>query len=156
MKLEVLVNAIMNAHLEQNVEIDLEAAREISWTVLSHFGYGNVCLGNRLEVDERELFYELEDLDILKSTSKMESLNGQYGTSRYGGQWRIFQWELNEKRILQLQHVVFIREIEGEEALYNGLPEDAFIPGRNLEGRILDMVLDPRIEKKWTRRDTSE
>lgn len=149
MRIETLANAIMNAHLEKNIEMDRLSSMEIAEKVLAHFGYGNFCLGNSLMPDERELFYQLEDLGITKSSSRVEALALAKSNRYHAAEWRVFQWELNEKRIMELQHVVFLKEANELGALYSGIPEAAFIPGLELKEKDLQEAIRPRIEKKY-------
>lgn len=142
MRIEELSTAIANAYLKENLEMGKESATEVAWTVLSHFGYGNTCLGNNLQADERELFYQLEDLDLLKSCSKLEGLDVRRGAAKVGGDWRVFQWELNEKKIQELQHVVFLQERSEEQLLYEGLPDSAFRAGGAIIGETEKKVLE--------------
>jgi len=62
--------------------LDNEVAEEMAEHVLNFFGYGERIIDNMLKTDDRDIFYMLEDLGILKTEREETTLYD-------GREWRI-------------------------------------------------------------------
>jgi hypothetical protein len=91
--------------------------------IVSFFGYGTEVVDNRLEVDDRDVFYTLEEEGFL-STRREEVL------LRRGKTWRIHYWVLQTERIKRLATGEEESEDDSYEALYGGISEEAWTRGQ--------------------------
>ncbi len=80
--------------LEENDE-DPHQAEDMAEKVMNLFGYDRSITDNLLSSDERDIFYQLEDFDILTTEEERTNLPS-------GKKWRIYYWVLNESRIKEL------------------------------------------------------
>lgn len=120
MKIELLETAIVNAHQSLGQDFSRQDARDLAWGVLQYFGYGDRCLSNSLPEDMQSVFYNLEDLGLLKPESRFEILHD-------GREWRTIEWVLNPGKISSLQDVIST-ELPEEQLVYASLPAEAFNP----------------------------
>jgi hypothetical protein len=72
-----------------------EDAREIAIRVLNFFGYNSEIIDNILEPDDRDVFYMLEEEDLLKPDREETTLYD-------GREWRIHYWRFNKNRIFAI------------------------------------------------------
>jgi len=105
------VSRIKFEDLEKAIKIvleerDMEPARaeDMAEKVMNLFGYDKTITDNLLSPDERDVFYKLEDLDILFTEEETTNLPS-------GKKWRIHYWILNESKINDLLE----EESEGED-----------------------------------------
>jgi len=124
----VLATAIQRSFKNKNEEGSLEVgvAEEMAEHVLNFFGFGERIIDNMLKTDDRDIFYMLEDLGILKTEREETTLYD-------GREWRINYWTLKKKYIADLTEGQF-RSCGGdlgsslanidEEELYDDLPDD--------------------------------
>jgi hypothetical protein len=124
----ILASAIQRSFKKKNEEGSLEVgvAEEMAEHVLNFFGYGERIIDNMLKTDDRDIFYMLEDLGILKTEREETTLYD-------GREWRINYWTLKKKYIADLTDGM-IRDHEcdinsyipcmDEEELYDELPDD--------------------------------
>jgi len=102
---------------------DQEWIDQIAQFVMDFFGYEERILDNRLTPRDRDIFYMLEGMDLLRT--EMEE-----ATIQKGKIWRIHYWILNKDKILE----VLANEeppcddenapIEGK--VYDNLPENGW------------------------------
>ncbi|MBN1538701.1 MAG: hypothetical protein JW939_01045 [Candidatus Thermoplasmatota archaeon] len=123
----VLTTAIQRSFKKKNQEGSLEVgvAEEMAEHVLNFFGFGERIIDNMLKTDDRDIFYMLEDLGILKTEREETTLYD-------GREWRINYWTLKKKYIADLTESQrtcggdigsLIPDVDGEE-LYGELPDD--------------------------------
>ncbi len=98
------------------------AALEMAWHVLDFFGYSERLLDNILDIDDRGVFYMLEDAGLL--TTEREE------TNLYDGkEWRIHYWVLKNMKIFELaaEHDR-VNEIKPDKSsqIYSELPDEVF------------------------------
>lgn len=79
-------------------------AEDMAEKVMNLFGYDKTITDNLLAPEERDIFYKLEDLDILFTEEETTTLPS-------GKKWRIHYWVLNESKIRKLLE----KEQEGED-----------------------------------------
>ncbi len=91
--------------------------------IVSFFGYGHEVVDNRLEVDDRDMFYTLEEEGLL-TTRREEVL------LRRGKMWRIHYWILCKDRIKSL--AAGGEEDEGEDfgAIYGEISQEVWTRGQ--------------------------
>ncbi|MGA1847783.1 MAG: DUF6015 family protein [Thermoplasmatota archaeon] len=102
---------------------DEEWVEQIAQFVMDFFGYEDRILDNRLTPKDRDVFYMLEGLGLLKT--EMEE-----ATIQKGKIWRIHYWILNRDKIKEL--VDEAPEIETDEeymkegSIYEKLSEESW------------------------------
>lgn len=121
----VLARAIQSSFVKKNEEgtIERDVAEEMAEHVLNFFGFGERIIDNMLKTDDRDIFYMLEDLGILKTEREETTLYD-------GREWRINYWTLKKKYIADLSGMG--RKGEGhhrgipfdDEEIYEELPDD--------------------------------
>jgi hypothetical protein len=117
-----LTLAIHNA-----TKMDVGDSKDIARHVMSVFGYENRTIDNRLEQDDRDVFYMLEDEGLLK-TDREEAEKPD------GVVWRIHYWCLNLIKIYKLAHPSTPKKkipIDATTRLYNTIPADAWVRGNS-------------------------
>lgn len=104
--------------IERRCSVEAEDALAAAEHVLNFFGYNTRIIDNILERSDRDLFYALQNADIL------QSYNEEY-TTYQGKTYRIFFWGLKEEKIRTLSRERCksepIRESE-EFKVYEDLP----------------------------------
>ena len=95
----VLASAITRSFLRKNTEERLEkdVAEEMAQHVLNFFGFGERIIDNMLRTEDRDIFYMLEDLGILKTEREETTLYD-------GREWRINYWSLKKNYIAILMN----------------------------------------------------
>ncbi len=120
---DFLAKAIQNGLSRPRRKLSIEEAKMTAEHVLNFFGYGDRIIDNMLEPEDRDTFYILEDLGILKTEREETTLWD-------GREWRIHYWLLNKERIYEL--VYYKEEEEKEEDIediYTELPDNLWIRG---------------------------
>ena len=120
----VLAKAIQSSFNSKNLEgtIDCDVAEEMADHVLNFFGFGERIIDNMLKTDDRDIFYMLEDLGILKTEREETTLYD-------GREWRINYWTLKKQYIADLtggnpdECSMDGLDLEPEE-VYGDLPDD--------------------------------
>jgi hypothetical protein len=106
--------------------LDNDVAEEMADHVLNFFGFGERIIDNMLKTDDRDIFYMLEDLGILKTEREETTLYD-------GREWRINYWTLKKGYISFLTGrtrrtepvLTNIKALSKEDpSLYEDLPED--------------------------------
>ena len=120
--LDEIVEALKTAFKEHcDTEVVEEVyLRMLAETMLNFFGYTSRVLDNMLQPEEREVFYTLEDMGLLRTEREETSLYD-------GREWRINYWVLNTEVILEYLNgergVERPREMDPSE-IYFTLPEE--------------------------------
>ena len=87
--------------------------------LISFFGFDTEVIDNRLDVDDRDVFYMLEEAGLL--TTRQEEAH-----IKKGKLWRIHYWVLRTARIKDLASHAVHRRDEAVFGVYDGLPEEAW------------------------------
>lgn len=83
--------------------------------LLAYFGFRTVIIDNAIAAEDRKLFYELQDVGILRSSWETVLLLS-------GRNWRIFYWEIVEADLDR-----WTRDDRKEGApLYDRLPDEVW------------------------------
>jgi len=118
--IENLRTAIIRS-LDQASQKDKEWIDQIASFVMDFFGYEERILDNTLTPRDRDIFYMLEGMGLLKT--EMEE-----ATIQKGKVWRIHYWILNHDKIIDLIHVEEKEEPVDESStvskLYDNLSEN--------------------------------
>ncbi len=119
---DFLAKAIQNGLSRPKRRLSIEEAKMTAEHVLNFFGYGDRIIDNMLEPEDRDTFYILEDLGILKTEREETTLWD-------GREWRIHYWLLNKERIYELVNYKMEEEKREEdfEDIYEELPEDIWM-----------------------------
>ncbi len=120
--IDFLARAIQNGLSRPKRMLSLEEARMTAEHVLNFFGYGDRIIDNMLEPEDRDTFYILEDLGILKTEREETTLWD-------GREWRIHYWIINKPRILELTMKREEEEKKEEdfEDIYSELPDELWM-----------------------------
>ena len=120
--IDTLARAIQNGLSRPRRRLSLEEAMMTAEHVLNFFGYGDRIIDNMLEPEDRDTFYILEDLGLLKTEREETTLWD-------GREWRIHYWLLNRERIVELatQGKKVEEKEETIEDVYKELPEDIWV-----------------------------
>lgn len=109
--------------LENN---DMEPARaeDMAERVMNLFGYDKTITDNLLSPEERDTFYQLEDLDILMTEEETTNLPS-------GKKWRIHYWILNESKVREILEEETEEEEVGNEkkTVYDDLSDEIWERG---------------------------
>ena len=105
--------------IRRKVDIDMETivAESIAEHALGFFGFSNRIIDNALEPTDRNLFYQLQDYDLLTTESEETTLWD-------GREWRIHYWKFkaNAEELARLS--TEDAKTEEEEDPYAGIYED--------------------------------
>ncbi len=116
-----IYDSITHQMLEQAVlnklEVTDEIAHDIASRVLNYFGFEDEVIDNRLNQDDRRLFYFLQDVHLISTFWEEEIL------PTTGRTWRVFYWRLNKDQIERAAEPVVMHRAENP-GLYETLPED--------------------------------
>jgi len=91
--------------------------------VMSFFGFGTEVVDNLLMVEDRDVFYMLEEEGIL--TTKQEEVH-----LRKGKLWRIHYWVLRVDYIKELAVGKAVKKQDEFVAVYKEVPEEAWVRPR--------------------------
>lgn len=94
MTVELLKEALTHV-FNENCDIEDDWISNIAQFIMDFFGYEERILDNDLTSKDRDIFYMLEGVDILKT--EMEE-----ATIQKGKVWRIHYWILNNDKIKEL------------------------------------------------------
>lgn len=111
LKLQDLTQAIRN---RVDSEMEVSVAESIAEHALGFFGFSNRIIDNALEPNDRNLFYQLQDYDLLTTESEETTLWD-------GREWRIHYWKFKSNAS---QYVGRGSKDTEEEDPYAGLYED--------------------------------
>ena len=114
-----LTLAQLTQAIRHKVDIDMETvvAESIAEHALGFFGFSNRIIDNALEPTDRNLFYQLQDYDLLTTESEETTLWD-------GREWRIHYWKFkaNAEELARLSAVE--DKSEEEEDPSAGIYED--------------------------------
>jgi hypothetical protein len=114
-----LTLAQLTQAIRYKVDIDMETsvAESIAEHALGFFGFSNRIIDNALEPTDRNLFYQLQDYDLLTTESEETTLWD-------GREWRIHYWKFkaDAEELARLSTVE--DKSEEEEDPYAGIYED--------------------------------
>ena len=115
MTLKTLTDAIrsrVDEGMEENV------AESIAEHALGFFGFSNRIIDNALEPTDRNLFYQLQDYELLTTESEETTLWD-------GREWRIHYWKFKPKRVSEIAHPTAIaEEVDPYAGLCDEVPTD--------------------------------
>ena len=114
-----LTLAQLTQAIRRKVDIDMETvvAESIAEHALGFFGFSNRIIDNALEPTDRNLFYQLQDYDLLTTESEETTLWD-------GREWRIHYWKF-KSNAEELARLWEEKEVLGEEEdPYAGIYED--------------------------------
>ena len=97
---------------------EIEALAEY---ILSFFGYDSEVIDNRLDPDDRDVFYMLEEAGLL--TTRQEEV-----FIKKGKLWRIHYWVLRTMRIKEIASNT-VKETVKEAFAYDDIPDEAWNRG---------------------------
>jgi len=114
-----LTLAQLTQAIKSKVDIDMETtvAESIAEHALGFFGFSNRIIDNALEPTDRNLFYQLQDYDLLTTESEETTLWD-------GREWRIHYWKF-KANAEELALLAIEEDKSGEEEdPYAGIYED--------------------------------
>tara|TARA_B100002051_G_scaffold273112_1_gene311227 strand:- start:965 stop:1363 length:399 start_codon:yes stop_codon:yes gene_type:complete len=115
MTLKTLTDAIRNRVDE---EMERNVAEGIAEHALGFFGFSDRIIDNALEPTDRNLFYQLQDYELLTTESEETTLWD-------GREWRIHYWKFKPKRVSEVAHRTAVEEeIDPYAGLYDEVPTD--------------------------------
>ncbi len=115
MTLKTLTDAIRNRVDE---EMEENVAESIAEHALGFFGFSDRIIDNALEPTDRNLFYQLQDYELLTTESEETTLWD-------GREWRIHYWKFKPKRVSEIAHRTTVEEeIDPYAGLYDEVPTD--------------------------------
>ena len=109
--LQDLTQAIRN---RVDMDMEVSVAESIAEHALGFFGFSNRIIDNALEPNDRNLFYQLQDYDLLTTESEETTLWD-------GREWRIHYWKFKSNAS---QYVGTGSKDDEDEDPYAGLYED--------------------------------
>ncbi len=119
--LDILTKAIVNRM--QTPAMREETARDLGEHVLNFFGFQDRIIDNMLDPEDRDAFYMLEDVGILRTEREETALPD-------GREWRIHYWLLRHDRILKATRTRERRESRERErsvaTIYDEIPDDVW------------------------------
>lgn len=116
-RLEDLRKAIKKV-LEEN-NMDTSQAKDMADRVMSLFGFDKTITDNLLSSDERDIFYMLEDFDILATEEETTNLPS-------GKNWRIHYWRLKEDKIKEILKEKEEEEEEEHKSIYDDISDNVW------------------------------
>ena len=94
--------------------------------VLSFFGYESEVIDNRLDVDDRDVFYMLEEEGLLSTRQEEVFI-------KKGKLWRIHYWVLRTSKIREIAHNGKPQTVR-EAFVYDDVPEEVWT-SRQIEAK---------------------
>ncbi len=115
MTLAELTQAI---RLKVDIDMEVTVAESIAEHALGFFGFSNRIIDNALEPTDRNLFYQLQDYDLLTTESEETTLWD-------GREWRIHYWKFKpDAREFARNAMLNADEKKVEEDPYAGIYDD--------------------------------
>ena len=110
--LQDLTQAIRN---RVDADMEVSVAESIAEHALGFFGFSNRIIDNALEPNDRNLFYQLQDYDLLTTESEETTLWD-------GREWRIHYWkfkpDLRERVEAYMQRALQTEDIDPYSDIY--------------------------------------
>jgi len=94
-----------------------EQILKIADDIISLFGFDNAVIDNRLLPSERDMFYKLEEVDLVHTQQEEVTITK-------GKVWRLHYWFLNRNLILKLSRGEEETEKKDEFAVYSEMDDD--------------------------------
>ena len=116
-RLEDLRKAIKKV-LKEN-DMDPSQAEDMADRVMSLFGFDKTITDNLLSSNERDIFYMLEDFDILATEEETTNLPS-------GKNWRIHYWRLKEDKIRDILKEEKEEKEEKSKSIYEELSDNVW------------------------------
>ena len=115
MTLAELTQAI---RLKVDIDMEVTVAESIAEHALGFFGFSNRIIDNALEPTDRNLFYQLQDYDLLTTESEETTLWD-------GREWRIHYWKFkSDAREFARNAMLNADQKKVEEDPYAGIYDD--------------------------------
>jgi hypothetical protein len=112
--------AIKAGYFLRNLEMDPKDAADLADYLLSFFGYEEEIIDNMLMRYDRDVFYQMEDIGILKTSQTEERITeGKYA----GKEWTLNRWILSNDDLDRLIEKAYekTRSLQAPEAVYKNL-----------------------------------
>ena len=107
-----LALAIRSGYFLRNLELDPKDASDIADYLLSFFGYEEEIIDNMLMGYDRDVFYQMEDIGVLKTSQYSERIKeGNYA----GREWTLNKWVLDKSAVHNLIEKAYEKSIRGED-----------------------------------------
>jgi len=100
-------------------DIEPEESEVIAEKVMNLFGYDKSITDNLLSSRERDLFYMLEDYDILTTEEETAYLPS-------GKKWRIHYWKIKEDKIKKILSEKKEKEKTEDKSVYDDLSDEVW------------------------------
>src|SRR3990170_792186 len=111
------VRAALKATVGQDMsDEEIDALAEY---VLSFFGYESEVIDNRLDVDDRDVFYMLEEEGLLSTRQEEVFI-------KKGKLWRIHYWVLRTQRVKELAHGEAVESADEAFGFYDDVPDEVW------------------------------
>ncbi len=107
----------MKIAISKTFEMDGEEVCAMAEHIMSFFGFREVIIDNKLTSKDRDLFYKMENVKLLKT-------DNEEATLKKGKRWRIHYWVLNRDYIIKLSRGIEIEEKKGKYDIYNEGDDD--------------------------------
>lgn len=113
-----LARAIQLSCLNKNKEMDDSSAIELTYNVFTFFGFDDRIVDNVLTPADRDVFYMLEDVGLVRSEMEETTLYNEK-------KWRTHYWVLGKERINEILNNGKAKRGE-EQDVYKSLPENVW------------------------------
>jgi hypothetical protein len=97
-----------------------EQILELAEEVITLFGFDNAVIDNRLAPHERDIFYKLEEEDLVHTQQEEVTITK-------GKVWRLHYWFLNQKLILKLSRGEEEPQKSDEFSVYAEMDEEMWV-----------------------------
>jgi hypothetical protein len=114
-----LAAAMAYCYSQQGRKVNEEEFLETATGILQFFGYGSEVVENHLEEGDRQVMYQLEDIDLVSTRAEETSLVID------GKPWRTHYFVLNIRKIKEYA-AKEVEEKDGFAEVYGSLPEEAW------------------------------
>jgi hypothetical protein len=105
------------AVLMKDAYYEQKSAFDVAMRIMNYFGYSDEIIDNVLDIDDRKLFYFMQDLEILGTRwEEMQLISGK--------NWRIFYWVLKESKMRN--RIGCNEKVWRSTDLYRSLPDAAW------------------------------
>lgn len=119
-KIDELSQAISKGLSLQNKKMVYEESMAAAEHLINFFGYSDRVIDNMLEPEDRDAFYTMEDIGVLRTEREETTLFD-------GREWRIHYWILNISRIISLAQMQTSYMDMGEDqdfSVYEEIPDE--------------------------------
>ncbi len=119
-KMDELSQAISRGLSLQNRRMGYEESMAAAEHLINFFGYSDRVIDNMLEPEDRDAFYTMEDIGVLRTEREETTLFD-------GREWRIHYWILNISKIISLasmQSNYVDSESNQDFSVYEEIPDE--------------------------------